>query len=160
MKQGLIVGLVLIIISMIMIGYLFNSNRKIDDLQTVIYQDGEQLYQTDTNQDQIIWYVEEEDGEQKILVNQEIIDYYNFDLTIDELAKPENIDYQKITKISGQDAKYNMILQVDSKVSIYEANCDDKICIKLGTIENDNQLLTCAPHKLVVKIEGSGDLDA
>lgn len=46
----------------------------------------------------------------------------------------------------------NTIVIKDGKVSMKEANCPDKICVKQGGISKDGQSIICLPHKTVVRI--------
>lgn len=46
----------------------------------------------------------------------------------------------------------NVIVVKDTQVSMKEADCPDKLCIKQGTISKNGQSIICLPHKLVVKI--------
>lgn len=46
----------------------------------------------------------------------------------------------------------NVIVVKDGRVSMKEADCPDKLCVKQGTISKNGQSIICLPHKLVVKI--------
>ena len=49
----------------------------------------------------------------------------------------------------------------DGEVSVAEADCPDKLCVRQGWISYDGESIVCLPHKLVVTVRGSGhDLDA
>lgn len=58
------------------------------------------------------------------------------------------------------------ILTIDGEaVTMREANCPDKYCIKVyGTIKAHGEQIICLPHKLVVEIQGGeakeGDMNA
>lgn len=52
---------------------------------------------------------------------------------------------------------YNKVIIKDNKVSITEADCPDKYCVKQGETDNGNKSLVCLPHKLVVEIRGYRD---
>lgn len=52
---------------------------------------------------------------------------------------------------------YNIIDIKDSSVSISDADCKDKICIKSGTISKAGESLVCLPHKLMVEIKSNGN---
>lgn len=47
----------------------------------------------------------------------------------------------------------------NGKVSITEADCPDKICIKAGEISKSGEILVCLPHKLIVEIKGENEKD-
>lgn len=46
----------------------------------------------------------------------------------------------------------NVIVVKDGRVSMKEADCPDKLCVKQGAISKNGQSIICLPHKLVVKI--------
>ena len=48
---------------------------------------------------------------------------------------------------------YNVIEIKDGRLSITEADCPDKICVKHKDIKNEGEVIICLPHKLVVEIE-------
>ena len=37
-----------------------------------------------------------------------------------------------------------------------DADCPDKLCVKMGRISKTGQSITCLPNRLIVKIEGAG----
>ncbi|MDF2879850.1 MAG: hypothetical protein K0R54_407 [Clostridiaceae bacterium] len=53
------------------------------------------------------------------------------------------------------DLGYNIIKVENNKISIIDADCKDKVCIKEGTINMPGQTIACLPHKLVIEIKGS-----
>lgn len=57
------------------------------------------------------------------------------------------------------DLGYNIIKVENNSISIIDADCKDKICIKEGTISIPGQTIACLPHKLVVQIKGSSKSD-
>ena len=54
------------------------------------------------------------------------------------------------------------VLYVDSEgVSMKEANCPDKLCVKQGKIKNSSRSIVCLPNRIVVEISGKeGEVDA
>lgn len=50
---------------------------------------------------------------------------------------------------------YNIIEIKDSSISIIDADCPDKICIKSGSISKPGELLVCLPHKLMIEIKSN-----
>ena len=46
----------------------------------------------------------------------------------------------------------NRLVIKDSKVTIDDANCPDKLCVKQGSIHKPNESIICLPNKLVVRI--------
>lgn len=47
----------------------------------------------------------------------------------------------------------NLLLIEPSRISISEADCPDKVCVKSGWISNSTAPIVCLPHRLVIKIE-------
>jgi len=50
---------------------------------------------------------------------------------------------------------YNKVLVEHGRISVIEADCPDKLCIKQGPIETDAIPIVCLPHRLVITIEGA-----
>lgn len=46
----------------------------------------------------------------------------------------------------------NQIIIKKGSVSMTDANCPDKLCVKQGTISKSGESIICLPHKIVVKI--------
>ena len=164
MKQGIILGSFIIVLSVLALGS-FNaniSNKEYTDLAFSVKVDGQELVKgaLTPTKSKIVWYVQEENGSNLILEDREIIDYYGFSMTLEEVKNPSLVDYELIKKVSGKQAKFNMINIDGNNVSVYEANCGDKTCVKTGVISKAGQNITCVPHKFVVQISGSGGFDA
>ncbi len=160
MKQGIIFGILISIISFVLVHFLFPTTNG-SGLDIIILQNGEEIFSAPLlyNEDsQIIWYVHDEE-EIKVLVDDEIIEYFGLDLTVDELTDVSNLDYNQIFKVAGNDAEINMLVNTNGGVKVYEANCPDKIDVKIGEIRDTSKVITCAPHKLVIKLRGDGNGD-
>lgn len=65
----------------------------------------------------------------------------------------ENISLSNETtiKISNSNG-YNLIKVSEGTISIIEADCPDKICIKSGKIKNSGEVIACVPHNLIIEI--------
>ncbi|MFQ3675838.1 MAG: NusG domain II-containing protein [Endomicrobiia bacterium] len=49
--------------------------------------------------------------------------------------------------------KNNVKIVINSrKVKVTESSCQNKTCIKTGSIKNPGQLIVCVPNKVVIKI--------
>lgn len=166
MKQGIIFGIIISIFSFALVHYL-SGDVSSSDLDIIILQNGEEVFSTPllyTDEVQNIWYVHEESGDIKVLVDEEIIDYYNLDQSVEDLEDPKNIDYNAIYAVSGVRTEINMLINTGGGVKVIEANCPDKIDVKIGEIRDTSKVITCAPHKLVIKLRGNsnssgGELD-
>ena len=51
------------------------------------------------------------------------------------------------------DGKYNTVLIENGCISVSDASCPDKLCIKSGRIKNSSYPIVCLPNKLVIKID-------
>lgn len=48
----------------------------------------------------------------------------------------------------------NRLVISDGEAFLTEADCPDKLCVKMGKIRYDGQTIVCLPHKVVVAVEG------
>jgi len=55
---------------------------------------------------------------------------------------------------------YNTMEIKDGQVSVVDADCPNKDCMKFGSISKTNQTILCLPHKVSIKINGESDVDA
>lgn len=53
----------------------------------------------------------------------------------------------------------NIIKVSDDKISIVEANCPDKVCMKPGFIHKPGESLVCLPNRLMIQIKGNTEED-
>ncbi len=159
MKQGIFFGIIISLLSFMIIIVVANNNIS-KNLELVIIKDGEELYTSSSFDNDIIWLITENHENNLVLKNEEILAYYNFNTNLESLLDLTTIDFEQIENISGEDVEVNMIFYQDNELVVYEANCPDKLCIKTGSISKANQLIVCAPHKLVIKLVGVGDVDA
>ena len=56
------------------------------------------------------------------------------------------------------DTKYghNTVHVAPGRIAVTQADCPDGICVAQGAIDRGGIPIVCMPHRLVVKIEGSG----
>lgn len=54
--------------------------------------------------------------------------------------------------IHCKDGGTNQFSIQDGTVTMTNADCGDKTCIKTGKIKNDGQSIVCLPHRLVISI--------
>ena len=66
-----------------------------------------------------------------------------------------DIDHNAIFVIGDKKSDYNVIEIKDKKVRCIEANCPDCICVEHGDLREDidNDMIVCAPHRLVIMYE-------
>ncbi len=55
------------------------------------------------------------------------------------------------------DAGYNVLRIREGNVSVTEADCPDRICVKHSEIRKAGETILCLPHKLAVEIQGGED---
>lgn len=65
--------------------------------------------------------------------------------------------HTKFTVTAG--SHYDVVEIKDGKVRIVEADCPDKLCVKMGWISKFPQQIVCLPNRVVVKIAGTGEAD-
>ena len=72
----------------------------------------------------------------------------------------QRIDLSRVTESYDIeiDTKYghNTVHVAPGRISVTEADCPDGICVAQGAIDRGGVPIICMPHRLVVKIEGSG----
>ena len=66
-----------------------------------------------------------------------------------------DIDRDGTFVIGDKNADYNVIEIKNKKVRCIEANCPDCICVEHGDLieDIDNDMIICAPHRLVIMYE-------
>ena len=55
------------------------------------------------------------------------------------------------------DYGYNTIVVEGGQVWVKEADCPNKDCMHFGKMNKEGQVILCLPHKLAVRIIGSGE---
>jgi len=56
--------------------------------------------------------------------------------------------------IGDESTEYNILEIKDGFVSMTDANCPDKLCVKHNSIHFSHESIVCLPHKVVVEIQG------
>lgn len=51
---------------------------------------------------------------------------------------------------------HNTVHVAPGRIAVTQADCPDGICVAQGAIDRGGVPIVCMPHRLVVKIEGSG----
>ena len=71
----------------------------------------------------------------------------------------DQISTNKFIEIRSQYG-YNKVELDKNRVRVVEADCPDKIDVKSGWIEKNNEMLVCLPNRVVVRIVGkNSELD-
>lgn len=74
-----------------------------------------------------------------------------------------NFTGTKEMTIKTKDGHFNKILIEKDKISIADADCPDRVCVKTGPISQPGDTVVCLPHRLMITIEGNkpkGEIDA
>lgn len=58
------------------------------------------------------------------------------------------------------DTGYNIILVGGGSARVEDSDCPDRLCVHRGAIDKPNQTAVCLPHRVVLSIEGSSDIDS
>jgi len=74
-----------------------------------------------------------------------------------EVYKTLELNQDTTISIDTDEGYHNVVTIKDGEVSMSEANCPDKICVKHKSIKYDNESIICLPHKVVVTITGGAD---
>jgi len=59
----------------------------------------------------------------------------------------------------GQTDGFNVFVIKDGKVSVTEADCPDKLCVKQRAISKNGESIVCLPHKLVISVTGGEEAE-
>ncbi|MBQ6887588.1 MAG: NusG domain II-containing protein [Lachnospiraceae bacterium] len=59
----------------------------------------------------------------------------------------------------GQTDGFNVFVIKDGKVSVTEADCPDKLCVKQRAISKNGESIVCLPHKLVISVIGGEEAE-
>ncbi len=160
MKQAIVIAISFIILSFgVTYGLDLVISKDYNQLNVSVMEDGEEIYSTPFSINKLVWFIDYDDQE-LILENEEVYDYFGF---TEEDIDYDNFDpaiWEIIYEKTSDDAEINIVQIQDGAVSMYEANCEDRLCVKTGSISKANQVIICAPHKFVVKIKGIGEFDA
>lgn len=70
------------------------------------------------------------------------------------------LDTELKTDIVSKGGHVNTLVINGGKASIVSADCPDKLCVHQQEISKAGESIICLPHKLVVRIEGTGEVDA
>lgn len=65
-----------------------------------------------------------------------------------------SLEEDKIITIGDNASNYNILEIKNGYVTMMEANCPDKICVKHKRIHYNHESIICLPHKVIVEIQG------
>ncbi|AQY52418.1 hypothetical protein UE46_01690 [Listeria weihenstephanensis] len=58
-------------------------------------------------------------------------------------------------RIKADDGDYNDIEVKDEKIRISAANCNDQVCVRVGSISKLGETIVCLPHKVVIEVQST-----
>lgn len=68
---------------------------------------------------------------------------------IKELSFNQDIEFT----VSGYQGGINSIIISNGSVTVSDADCPDKLCVKTGKINRAGETIVCLPHRVVVEIK-------
>lgn len=74
-----------------------------------------------------------------------------------QVVKTLELNGETSIEVNGYQGGVNKIVIKDGKVSMTDADCPDKLCVKTGKISKTGETIVCLPHRVVVEIKGSQD---
>ena len=77
-----------------------------------------------------------------IVQNNKVI--YTFDLSEED---------DQTFRIESSDGGWNEIKIENGEISITDADCPDKTCVKTGVLRSESVPIVCLPHRLVIRFE-------
>lgn len=82
----------------------------------------------------------------------------------------KEIDHFSLAEAEGRTMRYktsygcNVVKIEQGKISVFEADCPDKLCVHQGHISRPGQILVCLPNRFLVELRGgaedASDVDA
>ena len=66
---------------------------------------------------------------------------------------PLSEDSEDSFTIESDNEGFNVIQVDHGKIGISDADCPDRLCVKMGMISSTGFPISCLPHKLVIQIE-------
>lgn len=82
----------------------------------------------------------------------------------------KEIDHFSLAEAEGRTMRYktsygcNVVKIEQGKISVFEADCPDKLCVHQGRISRPGQILVCLPNRFLVELRGgaedASDVDA
>ena len=79
----------------------------------------------------------------QVLVDGEVVAEYTLDAEVETRIETDN--------------GFNVLKIHNGKVSVSEADCDNQICVRHTEISKSGESIICLPHKLMIRITGSGE---
>ena len=76
-----------------------------------------------------------------------------------ETVKELPLDKDAVFEITGAGGGSNILVIQGGSAWMEDADCPDKLCVKMGKISRTGQSIVCLPHKVTVEITGAGSPD-
>ena len=78
---------------------------------------------------------------------------YRFSFTARHSVCRQNNSRTQTFTVYSDDGGYNVIKVSGGAISVSDADCPDKICVKTAPVSDGIQPIVCMPHKLVIRVE-------
>lgn len=65
-----------------------------------------------------------------------------------------DLEEDREIRIDYEDGGYNIVRITGGEISIIDADCPDKTCIKTGILRSADIPIVCLPHHLVIRFKG------
>ena len=72
-------------------------------------------------------------------------------IDLNSIVKPQEFTLKTV------DGHYNTVLVKHNSISIKDADCPHKECVKSGWISEPGQMIVCLPYKLIININGQAN---
>ncbi|GEM02274.1 hypothetical protein SAMN05421839_1268 [Halolactibacillus halophilus] len=92
-----------------------------------------------------VFYAEQSSGGERFVVITK-------DQTVLHEIALSDIDGPQQITIDSDDGHYNTIDISSDEVHMHDANCNDQVCVRSGTIDSPGETIVCLPHKVIVEI--------
>ena len=76
----------------------------------------------------------------EIVQNNKVI--YSFDLAVEK---------NRTFRIEAADGGWNEVKIENGEISICDADCPDRTCVKTGVLRSESVPIVCLPHRLVIR---------
>jgi len=81
-------------------------------------------------------------------------------ITVDgKVYKTLPLDTDITLSIGEESGDYNILQIKEGKVTMTDANCPDKYCVKHRSIHYKHESIICLPHRVVLEIQGGDEND-
>ena len=77
-----------------------------------------------------------------------------------QVIKTISVNQNETQTIEGYQGGSNIVTIENGGVTMTDADCPDKLCVKTGRISKTGETIVCLPHRVVVEIIGAAADDS